>query len=134
MLPQVGASMTGSPFVCEHGNNGPLDGRTGKYVISKRDGSPMDPEARYLVLRIDGGCERRAAEWAALARYMEALEVVGNFDLAAHLASYFESVVQDPEGIIRPDPPEKCPRGVSWCRPRSGRCRGCEDEFGPVSL
>lgn len=33
-----------------------------KYVVTKADGTPVDPEAQYLVLRLDtDGCARVAA-------------------------------------------------------------------------
>lgn len=54
-----------------------------KYVIAKRDGSPIDPEAQYFVLRLDtDGCAREAArvyadsveaEWPGLAADLRAL-------------------------------------------------------------
>lgn len=29
-----------------------------KYAVSKADGSPVDPNAEYLVLRLDDGCKQ----------------------------------------------------------------------------
>jgi len=44
-----------------------------KYVVTHRDGSPVDPEAFYLVLRLDKGlyvdaCRRAADEFAEIVR------------------------------------------------------------------
>ena len=54
-----------------------------KYVIAKRDGSPLDPKARYFVLRLDSdACARVAARmyancidmtWPGLAKDLRAL-------------------------------------------------------------
>lgn len=54
-----------------------------KYVITKRDGSPIDSEAQYFVLRLDSdGCARAAARayadyieptWPGLSRDLRAL-------------------------------------------------------------
>ncbi|GAI86928.1 unnamed protein product [marine sediment metagenome] len=39
-----------------------MDKLYGKYVVAKADGTPVDPEAQYLVLRLDtDGCARAAA-------------------------------------------------------------------------
>ena len=41
-----------------------------KYVITKRDGSPIDPKAQYFVLRLDSDhCARLAAR-----RYADCIE------------------------------------------------------------
>lgn len=41
-------------------------GLYGKYIIEKADGSPMNPEAEYLVLRLDNDetCRRAALAWS----------------------------------------------------------------------
>lgn len=54
-----------------------------KYIIAKRDDSPIDPKAQYFVLRLDSdGCARAAAyvyarcistEWPGLAEELRAL-------------------------------------------------------------
>ena len=67
--------------------SGTLDGKTGKYIVTKADGSPMDPDARYLVLRVDG--EDRHAERTALRSYIASLRLRGEDALAAHLESFF---------------------------------------------
>lgn len=67
-----------------------FDGKTPKYAVTKADGSPTDPEALYLVLRIDG---KRVwdPEIRALAEYLRALEnrSEDGAALARHLRAYF---------------------------------------------
>ena len=41
-------------------------GLYGKYVVTKADGSPTDPDAEYLVLRLDAGEHVAACRRAAL--------------------------------------------------------------------
>lgn len=68
-----------------------LDGRTPKYRVEKTDGSPMDPHAKYLVLRIDGK-QPWSPEAKALRAYIVALEErisVQDDELVAHLRRYF---------------------------------------------
>lgn len=53
------------------------DGLHGRYVISKADGSPVDPDAVYFVLRLDsGGSDHKhvAACRAALEAYGDKLD------------------------------------------------------------
>lgn len=51
-------------------------GLINKYVIAKTDGSPVDPNAEYFVLRLDEGCEpnHRNACRSAIAAYARAIE------------------------------------------------------------
>lgn len=45
-----------------------------KYIITKADGSPVDPNAKYFVLRLDQhgpDCQETAAARLAVARYAE---------------------------------------------------------------
>ena len=66
----------------------PLDGRTPKYRIEKWDGTPVDPNAKYLVLRFDNK-PRTSAEWHAVQAYILALDMDGRHELADHLRSFF---------------------------------------------
>ena len=50
-----------------------------KYVVSKADGSPIDPEACYFVLRLDTDHAARAAMWTYAG-------VVGNVELSEDIA------------------------------------------------
>jgi len=53
-----------------------------KYHLTKADGSPVDPQAIYFVLRLDEDpCARRA-----LAVYADAVSVAGNPNFGAELA------------------------------------------------
>jgi hypothetical protein len=63
----------------------PLDGRTPKYGVYKHDGEPVDPGAKYLVLRID---KRDPAALAALGTYLRSIDET-NPSLARHLVDYF---------------------------------------------
>lgn len=67
----------------------PLDGRTPKYRVEKHDGSPVDPGAKYLVLRIDGK-PKGSPERRALQAYLDGLYESGQDELEAHLAAFFK--------------------------------------------
>jgi hypothetical protein len=45
-------------------------GLHGKYRIEKTDGTPVDPEAMYFVLRLDTDAAARSAAWT----YVERIE------------------------------------------------------------
>lgn len=47
----------------------PVPGLYTKYIIEKADGSPVDPNAKYFVLRIDTDCHARIA----LSAYAESI-------------------------------------------------------------
>lgn len=53
----------------------------------KHDGSPTDPEAKYLVLRIDNK-PGRSPEWAALRAYLDAI-AEKDPRLHFHLVNFF---------------------------------------------
>lgn len=51
----------------------PLD----KYIIQKRDGTPLDPQAKYFVVRFDAQAEHGWIARTALAVYCALLEKPG---------------------------------------------------------
>lgn len=65
----VGRAMSDMESIVVEGTKGevtvpipePEPGLFGKYVIRKRDGTPMDPQAAYFVLRVDGDAYARKA-------------------------------------------------------------------------
>lgn len=45
-----------------------------KFIIQHSDGSPVDPEARYFVLRVDGDGPKREAARAAVHEYAKCVQ------------------------------------------------------------
>lgn len=72
----------------------PLDGKHPKYHITKADGTPVDPKAKYIVLRIDNK-PATSPERAALHAYLDALQRDGQHDLHQHLIAFFAPEVSD---------------------------------------
>lgn len=73
-------------------------GVCGKYIIEKADGSPVDPEATYFVLRLDVDPAARAAMWA----YAEA---TGNEKLAGDITACLNELEEPPCGCREADCP-----------------------------
>lgn len=71
----------------------PLDGRTPKYRVGRVDGAPLDPSAKFLVLRLD---QDDAASRIALDAYLTALDARGDRALARHLRAFFEPTTPAP--------------------------------------
>lgn len=69
------------------------DGTPPRYVVTKTDGSPTDPDARYFVLRIDGPDPHALA---ALAKYAESV-AEENPTLAADLIAAYDLAVDSPQ-------------------------------------
>jgi hypothetical protein len=51
-----------------------LEGLYGKYIIRKADGSPIDPKAKYIVLRYDADSKDFGPSHAAIRKYAEEIK------------------------------------------------------------
>lgn len=69
-----------------------MDGLFGKYKVEKSDGSPVDPAARYFVLRYDTDPHARLAVWS----YAMAVRV-DNPQLALDLVNALEPFIEPDE-------------------------------------
>ena len=61
-----------------------------KYTIAKSDGSPVDPNARYFVLRLDGTDKFAEASRFAAAMYAEIVD-----EQEPEFASHIRELVED---------------------------------------
>jgi len=66
-----------------------MKGLYNKYIISKADGTPIDPNADYFVLRLDtDSCAREAMKFYGSAIYQDNLELA--HDIFNKLNIYWE--------------------------------------------
>ncbi len=93
---------------------GPYD----KYAVTKTDGSPVDPEAQYFVLRLDTD----PFSWLAMLTYASALPVGSK--LARQLCGEIYH-------LAKPPCPE-CRNAMIWCGHDAyrGYCEACDDAYG----
>jgi hypothetical protein len=97
-----------------------------KYVISKGDGSPVDPHAWYFVLRIDEDPHAQAAARAyclsvqddnpALA--IELLDAIESYDPTLHSSAewqiYYPYLILDPDGWDRKNYEKSWAEQITW--------------------
>lgn len=90
-------------------------GLYGKYIIHKADGSPVDPKAKYFVLRLDKDPHAQKAE---LAYYDSILHE--NPKLAIDIINWMNDVIKLPlESELTPDPKE-IEHGIPFQCPECG--------------
>ena len=65
-------------------------GLYGKFIISKADGSPIDPKAKYIVLRYDADSKDFWSSSAAIRKYAE-LIFTTNLEFATDLIKEMNS-------------------------------------------
>lgn len=65
-----------------------------KYKIEKTDGTPVDPEAQYFVLRLDTDPYAREAMW----EYIEGMNRKGEHDFAGQLMNWLCEVIEKVHG------------------------------------
>lgn len=108
-------------IVKERGNEFQHGKLYGKYIISHSDGSPVDPEAQYLVLRLDKDsnygriCRETALRYAYLLRTKgenENEQELGR-DLEVIITNMFTEILMDSK---RNNPEE-------YILPEDGRCK-----------
>ena len=65
-------------------------GLYGKFIISKADGSPIDPKAKYIVLRYDADSKDFGPSSAAIRKYAELISTT-NLEFATGLIKEMNS-------------------------------------------
>lgn len=100
-----------------------------KYVIQKSDGSPVDPEAQYFILRIDKGDYVMACR-AALAVFARRVRL-RNPTLADDIETKLLSKYDTPFPVDNRRP---ATLKSGWSLPRERRCPECGVKMRPTAV